>query len=99
MTIEEALSERLHKHGLWPEEIKTIMGLVKQRVTQSVRWDNDTTMYPAVMGNILWVVVKKTALEWLRTENPMHFARNLLDEELPIPAGQTAWDHIGEDDT
>ena len=76
MTIRQLLELNLTKKGLWPEEAKAVVAEMEStEEAMKGRWDEDSAAYPGVLMDVLRVSANATALKWIDTNHPKHFAR------------------------
>ena len=83
MTIQTHIETELENHGLWPNEAEIVIGKAKsdERLLPVVkRWEDETSGYPPVMIQAIWLYVRSIALDYLRQVSPSHFAIALLQE-------------------
>lgn len=81
MTIRTKLQNLLENHGLWPEEIKTVIEktiLAEENELMAGRWDEDESNYPPAIMNLAWFSAKTNAIEHLESTKPKHFALHIL---------------------
>lgn len=80
MTLHETMAKRLRNHGMWPDEIETVLKETKLAISpMSERWDDNAERYPTSFMAILWLEVKRRAIDYLKTNKPMHSALALLE--------------------
>lgn len=90
MTIRELFEKRLYEHGLFEDQARAI---INQHILNegpdsplTGRWESDSTGYPDVLYNVLWMSIKHTAHDWLREHKPQHWALPIFDPNDPIHA-------------
>ena len=81
MTIQEQMASQLIANDMFDSQAKQVMEKVvaEQQETMSGRWQDDTSDYPAVMINTLWLIVKKTALDWLNENAPQAWFKPMFE--------------------
>ena len=82
MTFEEKIRTLLIDHGLWPEQAKAVMEVIKKsEITKAMvshRWGDDIEGYPAPVLMVLWMSSKSIALEWIDENCPQAFFRPMF---------------------
>ena len=83
-TIEEKITERLVNNGLWPDEAKAVMELVKkapENESMQGRWSENAEYYPQQIMAMAWFSAKNHAIEWIDSNFPNHFARSMFENK------------------
>ena len=90
MTVAEKLSELMVQHGLWPDEAKAVLELLKSENRTEGRenyssdelsavLDKDWGGYPKPFHTVAWMVAKRVALAYIDANKPQHFARPMFE--------------------
>lgn len=74
MTFDTYFVEYLEKQGLWPDEARNVVDIVKGATPEMQhRWDDDVAGYPSGILAILSICVRKVAFDYLTEHRPLHF--------------------------
>jgi len=80
MTFNEKIAGLLVNHGLWDDEAKVVIRMVKaEQPSMADRWDDDVSGYPDAIVVTLWMSAKRNAIEYLKAYHSNHFALCLLE--------------------
>jgi len=80
MSFYQRIAGLLENHGLWDDEAKTVIELVKvEQPSMDGRWNDDVSGYPDAIVITLWMSAKRNAIEYLKANKPEHFALWLLE--------------------
>lgn len=83
MTFEEIMRKNLKNRGMCDTQINEIMVAVKTaEENQSMlnRWCDNVSDYPDMMANVVWISVKRHALEWIEKNLPLAWFKPMFYE-------------------
>ena len=81
MTIKNKIKEKLTQHGLWPEEVDSVvLNTISEPENEAMkdRWNDDEQDYPPAIVVLAWISAKFHAIDFLEQTKPKHFALNIL---------------------
>jgi hypothetical protein len=79
MTLEERLTEKLIKMGLFENQAKEVLSLAKKEpALATIKWGYGEDQYPAEMNGLIWLFVKKHGLEWIDANCPNAWFRGMF---------------------
>lgn len=84
MTIEQMFEKRLFESGLFENEAKEIMTMVKADEVNKPfegKWGEDENAYPQPMLNLLWFSVKQNTLKWIDKNCPKAWFRPMFESK------------------
>ena len=82
MTFEDKIKEMLVEHGMWDDEAKAVVEMLKaDKLNESMahRWNDDVEDYPLSMLAILWMETKHIAIEYIDANCPEAFYRPMFE--------------------
>lgn len=75
----------LKNRGMFPTQAVAIMQKeVEENKEMTERWGEDTSYYPPMMKNILWMGIEQKALEYIKENCPEAWFRPVFDPEHPL---------------
>lgn len=84
-TFREYYQELLVEHGCWPDEATAILDKVAADTAddESMRrlWNDHTDAFPASLRAVVWIRIKKAAIEYIESTKPKHFALAILKDD------------------
>lgn len=88
-TIEQKLLTFLTDNGLWPAEAKAVLEAARPQIERSGRitWHRPADEYPVPFYAVMFLILRRVALEWIDANKPLHFARPMF---MPNPAAEIA---------
>lgn len=84
MNFKEFFKKELYQRGLFEEQCDEIMDtVIKDDTLESMndRWDDDMKSYPDTMKVIIWIAVKKAAIEYIEKNCPGAWFKALFTDE------------------
>lgn len=84
MTVREKFISMLVNNGMFEEQAKEVMQLAEPKLKEltddySIRFDQLSESYPNSVYNILFIPVKKVALEWIDANKPQAWYRPMFE--------------------
>lgn len=75
MTTRQKFEEMLYNMGVFENDASAIMDLAIPMVAEmlpqySVTWDRPSTEYPEAFYNVVFITVKRAALQWINENKP-----------------------------
>lgn len=82
MTFREKLTEMLYERGLVLEHAKEVIGFYEKSLGKEMkdRLDDNVNDYPEAVMITVWMGVCESAVQWIDTEHPQHWARPMFAE-------------------
>lgn len=74
-TIESEVKGFLESFRLFPDQASKVIERAKAATPSSLRWGSPVEAYPESILRLAKMAAKRSALEWIDTECPRHWAR------------------------
>lgn len=73
MTIEQCVAAYLEENGMWPNDIPTVIALIKEKMGEPManRWGTDISTYPPGMKQVVLLGARSVAYKWLEENQPL----------------------------
>jgi len=82
MTFREKLTEMLYERGLFKEQAEKVLEFYENSLGDGMkgRLDDNANDYPEAVMVTVWMGVCESAVQWIDTEQPQHWARPMFAE-------------------
>jgi len=85
MTMLEKFIKLLTGYGMSESQANNVMELVIPEIDKlsgkyKITWNRSASEYPESVYRVLWIIVKKCALEWINENIPMAWFRPMFED-------------------
>lgn len=83
-TVRGMLQHRLYSMGLFDDQVLAISKVIEADPANEVmhgHWDDQASDYSEAMLFVGWAIAKQTAADWLKKNQPLHWALPLFEKK------------------